>query len=455
VVGGGITGLTAARCLHLAGFKVTVFEEKPRVGGAINTIAQEGWLIEGGPNSLQETPGVKALLADLGIEDQRLVANTAAKKRFILRRGKLVPLPSSPPGLLMSPLFSPGGRLRVLKDLFARPRVRATDTSLADFIGSHFGRAAVDYALDPFVGGIYAGDPGKLSARYSFPRLWQLEQSHGSLLRGLQAEARRRRIAGKSTGAPAIISFAHGLQTLPDALAAALPPSAVRTGAAVTNVIPGRPWKVIASIGNAVETDEFDAVVFALPAGGLARVGFGTLGERPLASLEHQPQPPVSSLFLGFRREQVAHPLDGFGALIPSRERRNFLGVLFSSTLFPGRAPEGHVGLTVFAGGTRQPEIGRLPTEALLAKLLPDLGEILGITGKPVFLRHTFRPKAIPQYNLGHEHFLDLISRSETENPGLFVGGNVRDGISLPDCIKSGGRLANQAAAYLAENRAD
>jgi oxygen-dependent protoporphyrinogen oxidase len=449
VIGGGLTGLTAAWRLRQAGCNVTVFEKAPRVGGVIVSTARDGWLAEGGPNSLQETPEIAQLIAELGLTGQRLCANAVGGKRFIVRRDQLVPVPLSPAGLLVSPLFSLGARLRVFAELLTRQRVRTTDTSLANFISSHFGQEITDYGLNPFVAGVYAGDPEKLSARYSFPRLWQLERTHGSLLRGFRAEARERRTRGEPTGVAPVVSFTGGLQALPDALAAGLPAGSVQTGATVTTIIPGQPWKIIWSRDGAVQTSEFSAVVLALPAGGLAQLAFGTLGERPLASLDHQPHSPVSSLFLGFQRSQIRHALDGFGALIPARERRSLLGILFSSTLFPGRAPDGHVALTVFAGGTRQPEIARLPADELLARILPDLRELLGVDGDPVFTHHSFWPRAIPQYNLGHERYLEPLARCENQHRGLFIGGNARDGISLPDCVKSGSGLAAKAGEYV------
>lgn len=452
IVGGGLTGLTAAWRLHQAGHRVTVFEKAPQVGGAIVTTEKDGWLIEGGPNSLQETAEVAALIAELGLTDQRSLVSSAAKKRFIVRAGRPVMVPLSPAGLLTSPLFSLGARLRVLTELLTRPRVRTTDVNLASFVASHFGREIVDYGLNPFVSGVYAGDPEKLSARYAFPNMWQLERTHGSLLRGYRAQAAERRDRGEATGVVPIISFQHGLQTLPRALAAALPAGTVQTDATVTSLIPGKPWKLIWTRADTVTTSEFDAVVLALPATGLAQLVFSTLGERTLASLDHQPHPPVSSLFLGFKREQVAHPLDGFGALVPAREQRSLLGVLFSSSLFAGRAPAGHVALTVFAGGMRQPETGRLDTATLLARVLPDLRDLLGVTGDPVFTHHTFWPKAIPQYNLGHERFLEPLTRVETQHKGLFIGGNARDGISLPDCLKSGTELARKTGEFVAKS---
>lgn len=451
VVGGGVTGLTAAWRLQQAGHRVTVFEKAAQVGGAVVSREQSGWLIEGGPNSLQETSEVAGLLRELGLEGERTHVNPAARKRFIVRDGRPIMVPLSPAGLLTSPLFSLGARLRVLTELLTRPRVRTTDVNLAAFVASHFGREIVDYGLNPFVSGVYAGDPEKLSARYAFPNLWQLERTHGSLLRGFKAQAATRRARGDATGVAPIISFRRGLQTLPHALAAALPPGAVQTDATVTSLIPGQPWKLIWTRADQVHTAEFDAVVLALPAGPLAQLVFSTLGERSLASLDHLPHPPVSSLFLGFKRDQVTHPLDGFGVLVPARENRSVLGVLFTSSLFEGRAPAGHVALTVFAGGMRQPEIGRLDTAALLARVMPDLRELLGVTGEPVFTHHTFWPKAIPQYNLGHERFLDPLVRFEGKHPGLFIGGNARDGISLPDCLKSGTELARKAGEFVAK----
>ncbi len=448
VIGGGISGLTAAWRLHRAGHRVTVLERNAQVGGSIVSTARDGWLIESGPNSLQLTPGVSALLDELGLAGQQHLAAPAAKKRFIVRGGRLVPVPMSPPGLLVSPLFSLRARLGVFAELLNRPRMRTTDISLAEFIRSHFGQELVDYGLNPVVAGVYAGDPEKLSTRHAAGNLWRHERTHGSLLRGMRAEARARRERGEATGIAPLISFTGGLATLPATLAARLPAGSVQTGAAVTNIIPGPTWKVLWTQAGSVRSGEFDAVVLTVPAPALAALVFGPLGERPLASLDNLPHPPVSTLFLGYRREQVAHPLDGFGALVPAVEQREMLGVLFSSTLYPGRAPEGHVALTVFAGGARQPETARLGADALLARLTPDLRDLLGVQGAPVFVHHTFWPRAIPQYNLGHERFLDAIVRCENRHKGLFIGGNVRDGISLPDCVKAGARLAGAAGEF-------
>lgn len=445
VVGAGLTGLTAAYRLHRQGCRVTVFEAAERTGGSIQSIRDSGYLIEAGPNSLQfGEPLLRQLVHELGLDEAVVPSNPLAKRRYLVRGGRFVAAPDSPFALLGTPLFGQRTKLSLLADLFSRPRVRSTDLSLAELIRSHFTQELVNYAVNPFIAGVYAGDPEKLSARHAFPSLWQAERSHGSILRGLMAAAKARKARGESSPSP-IVSFRDGLQQLPAALAAELPPGSLRLGTAVETLLPGKPHTLLWRNSAGTGSDTFDRVVLAVPAGALARLTVGALGERPLATLENIPHPPVSSLFLGYRREQIAHPLDGFGGLVPAVEHRDVLGILFSSTLFPGRAPEGHVGLTIFAGGTRQSGHARLPTPQLLERIGRDLRELLGAQGEPVFVRHTQWPRAIPQYVLGYEVWKDAITSFENQHAGIFVGGNVRDGISLPDCVKAGHRLADAA----------
>jgi oxygen-dependent protoporphyrinogen oxidase len=448
VVGGGVTGLTAAWRLHIQGHRVTLFESSDHLGGAVTTVVRDGWLIESGPNSLLESPPFDTLVAGLGLESERLYAAPAAKNRYLVRDGRLVPVPMAPHKLLTTPLFSLRTKLRLFAEPFMRSRVRPADVSLAVLVRDHFGQEIVDYAVNPLVAGIYAGDPETLSTKHAFAKLWEIEQTHGSLIRGQIAAMKERRARGEKPAAR-IASFTRGLQTLPAALAAQLPAGAIRTRAPVISLSPGRPWKLVSWRDGLAATDEFAAVVLALPAAALAGLPIGAAGENPLAALELVDYPPVASLFLGFRREQVAHPLDGFGALVPAVENRAILGVLFSSTLFPGRAPEGHVALTVYVGGTRQPDLARLAPEALRLRVLADLRDLLGVSGDPVFAHATFWPHAIPQYNLGYERFLAAMANAEAQHAGLFIGGHVRDGISVANCIAAGERLADAAARYL------
>ena len=448
IVGAGITGLTAAFRLHQQGHQVSVFERASQPGGSVRSIRENGYLVEAGPNSLQYgAPELKALIRDLGLESSTLTAGPAGKKRFIVRGGRFQPVPAGPGAFFRTPLFSFATKVRIFAELLKRPRLRTTDLNLAELVRSHFNQELVDYAVNPLIAGIYAGDPEKLSVKHAFPMLWQAERSHGSLLRGMMALAKEKKARGESTVSP-IVSFPGGLQTITDALAARLPAGALQLNTTVETVIPGQPHRLVWKRNGQSAGGEFDAVVLAVPAAGLSQLTFGTLGERPFALLDSVLQPPVSSLFLGYRRGQVAHPLDGFGGLVPAIEKREVLGILFSTSLFPGRAPEGHVGLTIFAGGTRQPDNARLNTPALLLRIAPDLRDLVGVTGEPAFIKHSAWPKAIPQYNLGYERFLEPLARCEQDHPGVFIGGNVRDGISLPDCLKAGERLAKAAADF-------
>jgi oxygen-dependent protoporphyrinogen oxidase len=445
IIGAGITGLTAAFRLHQRGFAVKVFEQAPQPGGSIRTIREAGYLIEGGPNTLMlGALEAKQLIRDIGLEPVMQVANRVAKKRFICRNGKFLPVPMGPGSFFSTKLFSFRTKAAIFGELLSRRKERTEDLSLADLVSEHFTPELVDYALNPLIAGIYAGDPAQLSVRHAFPMLWDAERSHGSLLRGMMAAGKAKRARGE--GRASLVSFPDGLQAITDTLAGKLPAGALQCGTTVKAVVPGTPHRLTWEQNNRTATDEFDRVIFAVPAAALAQLTIGSGPERPLAVLDDIIQPPVSSLFLGYRRDQVGHPLDGFGGLVPAVEHRSVLGMLFTSTLFPNRAPDGHVGLTVFVGGLRQPDLARLSTEVLLAQLARDLHDLVGISTPPLFVRHSYWPRAIPQYTLGYGRFLEVIDRLEKSAAGLYVGGNVRDGISLQDCIKSGEKLARRVA---------
>jgi oxygen-dependent protoporphyrinogen oxidase len=448
VLGGGVTGLTAAWRLSGAGHKVRLFEASPRPGGCVRTEAVDGWLVESGPNAVQETPEVAAVIQDLGLGAERIMAAPGAKNRYLVRRGALValPTPSDVAGLVSTPLLSFASKFKVTSEMTQSPRTRSADVSIAEMVREHFGGEILERFVQPVVGGIYAGDAERLSARHAFPKIWEAEKATGSLVRAGLDESKRRKALGLPP--PSLISFRKGLQALTDALASRLPAGTIVLNAEVREILPAArsKWTVKWSAPAGPKEEIFERVVCALPAGGLAQLAIGGAEKRPLSLLSEVEHPPVASVFVGYRRDQVRHPLDGFGALVPLSESLSVLGVVFSSSLFAGRAPEGHVALTVFAGGALQPGIAQLAPAELVKLVCADLQAVLGARGKPAFVRQTLWPGAIPQYNLGYGRFLKAIAECERTFPGLLIGGNARDGISLPDCIKSGASLAKRVS---------
>ncbi len=450
VLGAGITGLTAAWHLRRAGLTPLVFEKSARSGGAIGAMRSDGWLHELGPNSLLEgSPEVAAFVDEIGLGPRRLYAAPAAKQRYIVRAGRLVAMPASPLGFATTKLFSARAKLALFGEPFRSRSPADEEESVADFVVRRLGREFLDYAVNPFVGGVYAGDPARLSVRHAFPKLHALEQEHGSLIRGA---LKRRNTSGGPAGR--IFSFPNGLGEIPEALAASLG-DALRTGTEVKTVRrTEHEWEIECTRGEESWLEVCDSVVCALPADALANVRFERVpGAAQLAMLHEIEHPAVVSVFTGFRREAVRHPLDGFGALMPEVEGGRILGTLFSSTLFPGRAPDGHVALTTFVGGMRQPELAGLDDRALLGVVQAELSRLVGVTAPAVFSHIKRWSRAIPQYTLGYRRFKDAIAAVETAAPGLFVGGNCRDGISLANCIASGKRLADAAYRHAASTR--
>ncbi len=442
VIGGGLTGLTAAWQLHRAGVPVVVFEAAALPGGVIASTRDGAWLWESGPNTLLEgSADVAAFVDAVGLGGRRCYAADSANNRYVVRDAQLVAMPTSPLAFVRTRLFSWRAKLGLVGELWRARAPADAEESVADFVERRLGREFLDYAINPFVGGVYAGDPRRLSVRHGFPKLHALEQEHGSLLRGA---FRRRNTSGGPKGR--IFSFPEGLAELPRALAASLG-GAVRYATRVQAIRRTAGGWTIES-GGPAGAESFSAVLCALPADALAQLRFeGVPGAERLAELQAIEQPPVVSVFTGYRREDVAHPLDGFGLLMPEVERRRILGVLFSSTLFPGRAPEGHVALSTFVGGVRSPELARLDDAGLRQLVREELGALLGVRGEPVYCHVQRWPRAIPQYTLGYERFKAIFTGLEAAAPGLHFGGNARDGISLANCIESGRRLARTQTA--------
>ncbi|HEY3011312.1 MAG TPA: protoporphyrinogen oxidase [Gemmatimonadales bacterium] len=444
IIGGGITGLTAGYCLKQRGSRVVIYEASDRVGGVVKSERRNGYLAELGPSSMsQPAPSVAAILSELGLESSRVTASPAARHRYIVRRGRLVRLPLTPAELLTSRLLSNTAKLAIFGEPLMEPGDSPVDESVAAFVRRRFNQEVVDYIVNPFVAGTFAGDPEQLSVRHALPQLQALERTHGSVMKAYVKLMKARRATDPTAWTGGVMSFRDGLQEIPDALGRELQ-AEVRLRAPVTQLRAGpKGW----TVGAAFQTPElYDAVIYAAPAHCLDEIDLDLPGGERLSTLSSIVYPPVAVLALGFRRKQVAHPLDGFGVLTPEVERRRVLGVIFTSTLFPDRAPEGHVLLTAFVGGTRDADFVQSDPQTLTARVLDELRTLLGTQGEPVFRAIQVWPKAIPQYVLGYGRFKDIADQTERTNPGLVLAGTYRDGVSLADAMASGERAASRIA---------
>jgi len=438
IIGAGLTGLTAAVALKRRGFAVTLLESSACVGGAVGTEQAEGFLVERGPNSMMlHEPEVGIFLREAGLGEEMITPR--AKKRFLVRRGKPVPLPSGPLGALGTPLFSLPGKLRVLGEPFVA-RGTVEDESLACLVRRRLGSEILSYAIEPFVAGIYAGDPEKLSARHAFPKLWQLEREHGSFVRGA---LRRRQKAPRQQ----MVSFRGGMGALTDRLGTLLG-DGLRCGARVDDIARrDGGWSVVWQAAGRNESANCASLVCAVPAFAVPALPWPRGLREETVFLERLDYPPVSVVAHGFPREAVRHPLDGFGMLVPAVEGKRILGTIFSSSLFPGRAPRGFVLLTSFVGGSRQPELASLPDDQLDRIVRDDLAALLGAQGEPAFRRIIRWPRAIPQYNTGYGGTVSALEKLEAAHPGLHFVGNYRGGIAAGQCIRNGLRLAEEIGA--------
>lgn len=451
IIGAGITGLTAAFYLKRKGIPVTVYEASGRVGGVIQSLRKDGYIAEFGPNTILETsPKIAQLVRDAGLQSRRLDTDPKAEARYVVRYKRPIAMPSSPLGFFTTELFTAKAKLALLREPFvSRPR-DGMEESIAQFVVRRFNREFLDHAVDALVAGIYAGDPYKLSVTHAFPKLKALEDNYGSMIKGqiFGASERKRRGEVAKDRAPKF-SFDQGLQALPDALAEQLG-TAVQINTFVEAVTQtGDGWTLASRRDGQEFHSEHSAVVYAGTAFRLATLRMESRLPLNLTVFSEIRHPPVASVVLGFRREDVSHPCEGFGMLIPKVEGFKILGTIFSSSLFPNRAPAGHLTLTSYVGGERNPELAVLPAEKLYELTCEDLRVLLGVKGKPTFQHSGFYPRAIPQYNVGYGRFRALMTEIESKATGFFLAGHYRDGVSLSDSIISGMNAVERVEKFL------
>jgi protoporphyrinogen/coproporphyrinogen III oxidase len=435
VVGAGLSGLAAGLASVRRGDETVVLEASDRPGGVVRSERTAGFLCELGPNTVRPTAEIAGLVRDLGLEGEALYADPRLP-RYVDFGGSLHAVPMSPGGLLSTRLLTAGGKLRLLAEpLVAARRGADGEESVRDFVARRLGPQAAERLIEPFVGGIFAGSAARLSAADAFPLLAEWESRHGSLLAGALA-ARRARRSHANAGPPVprgLLSFRDGLEALPRALAARLGAS-LRLGAPAASVSSrGGRWIVTAGGGEV----EADRVILAAPAdrAGALVAGFAPEAARALAGM---PQPPLAVLHLAWEERALRRPLLGFGHLVAPCADRRILGAVWSSSLFPGRAPAGRVLLTVFLGGSRDPEAPALADGELVAIAARDLAAEGLVDGASELVRITRWERAIPQYERGHARRVAALEEAERRWPGLLFRGNYRGGVSVGDVVRQG-----------------
>ena len=446
VLGAGISGLTTAYLLHKDGYDVTVLEKNDTVGGSIETVIENGLLFDRGPNSaLETTPLIAQLVEELNLTDQFVYANKKGNKRYILRNNKLHALAISPPAFLKSKLFSGKAKLRLLKEPFVGKSRDGYYQSIAEFVTRRLGQEFLDYAINPFVAGVYAGNPEDLSVKSAFPKLYALEEEYGGLIVGtIRSIRKRKKRKEQSKQSAKMLSFKDGMKVLPEAIANHLG-NRVKLNAEVVSIrkTADGNYGVTYNEGEQSLTLLTDIILSTIPAYTAAEL-FGHFEDGIKKHLNAVYYPPVLVLYLAYNKDDIGQPLDGFGFLIPSKEEKSFLGAIWSSVLFPNRAEDNKASFTLFIGGSRNPGFIYDDEEELIKTVRGEFEELMNIKGDPVHLAKRFWEKAIPQYTIGYVEHENYFDHFEKDYRGIFLSGNYRGGISVGDCIKNAELVANK-----------
>ena len=455
VIGGGIAGLAISheilsrRGRIAGGLEVLCLEAAPRPGGNIRTERSEGFIAEWGPNGfLDNVPATLDLVRRLGLEDRLLPSDPSAARRFIFRGGKLRELPGGPLSFLLSDVLSLTGKLRLLAEPFEPPPDPAEDRdeSVFDFAARRIGKEAARVLVGAMVTGVYGGDARKLSLRATFPKMWKMEREHRSLFRAMLRKRKEARASRTRSGGPAgpggrLTSFRDGLEELIGALARALGP-ALRLGARAVSLSAHVPEGYQVHLADG-ETLAAEAVVLALPSWAASRL-VESLDPPMSKAMAEIPSAPILVAHLGFDQAALGGAPAGFGFLVPREEGARILGTIWTSSVFPGRAPPGKVLLTTMMGGAHDPPALALDDPQALLEIRGDLRRTMALTAEPTFQRIFRHEKGIPQYTIGHPARLATIGARLEAHPGLQVAGNSYRGISVNHCVEEAPAIADR-----------
>ncbi len=442
VIGGGISGLTAAHELLRAGQDVAVLERQVQAGG--NTISERfgGFLMEHGPTTFNASvPEAVAQINALGLLEAAADLGVGVKKRYLCDGNHLSGIPVNPTGFLRSSYLSLPARARILAEM-AIPRGKGGEESIHSFASRRFGREFAEKVMDPMAAGMFMGEAKALSVNGVFPKLVELEQRFGSISRGI-LQAKRGSAPGRH-----LYSWQKGIATLPHTLAAQLG-KRVHLGVAVQAI-----HKTVQGfeVQTAKGPRHARAVLLAVQPH-VAAALLAPLAPDTAAALGEITAPPVNVAFFGYRRAQISHPLDGLGFLTTSHSGKLISGAQFASTMYQGRAPEGHVAVSAYLGGARHPALGQLPEAELLALAEAELAGLLGIKGRPVVARLRRWPLGLPQYTLGHQARRATLEALPAQVEGLYLTGNYLSGVSMANCMASAKATAQKLVVDMAKTR--
>jgi len=436
IIGAGLTGLTLAYYLKSNGKTPVVIEKSERPGGVINTVSENGFIYETGPNTgVLSTPELASLFDDLREDCTLAIAKRGSKKRYILKDGKWQALPSGLISAVATPLFSMKDKIGILAEPFRKPGTDP-DESVASMVIRRLGHSYLDYAVDPFISGIYAGDPQRLVTRYALPKLYALEQNYGSFIRGAIKKSREQKSEDDKKATKEVFSAKDGLGSLVMALTKSAGEQNIICGASGTRIKTSVKGFSVAFTLSSGEMIELTSPVVISTAGSYNLPDLlPFIQQSKLSALTNLEYAGVVQVAIGYKKWD-GHKLDAFGGLIPSKENRQVLGILFPSAIFDGRAPKGGALLSVFLGGIKKPSIISLSDEEIEEIVLREVETTLSVRNRPDLLKIFRYPHAIPQYEKSTGERLDCISRIQEEYQGLILAGNIRDGIGMADRVK-------------------